>query len=108
MSITTEFYQGDSSDIFKVQVFSAGELVTDLTNYAGKFTVMKKLGDSPLIEKSMVVTEDSIRSQILPDESEDLEIGNYIGVAEITNSGLQYRKETHVKIAVRKQGYDPA
>lgn len=103
----TSLYQGDTSDIFSVAVFSEEEQVvgSDLDDFAGKFTVMKKLGDAPLLEKNMVVVDDNFQSSIAPEESEALAVGNYLGVIEITNTGLTYRKESHINIKILKQGF---
>lgn len=107
MTITTELYQGDSSDTVSVNVFSAGVQVTDLTGYSGKFTIVKKLGDSPLVDKNMVVVGSAFRSQLTPTESAALGLGTYVGVVEIKNDALFFKKETHISVTVNKQGYTP-
>lgn len=107
MTVETEFYQGDSSDVFKVKVYSAGEQIVgdDLSDdYAGTFSLVKKLGQTPVLTKEMIIVDDTFRSSVEPDESEELAVGNYIGVIEISRNDGSYRKETHVNIAVRKQG----
>jgi hypothetical protein len=107
MTVETEFFKGDSSDIFSVKVYSNGVQVTgdDLSeNYEGSFSLVKKLGLEPVLTKDMVIVEDSFRASVVPDESEDLATGNYIAVTEITKVDGTYRKEKHVSVAVRKQG----
>ena len=105
MTTSMELYQGDSSDLVNIDVYHDDVLVTDLTGYSGKFSVMRKLGSTLLIDKTMSVVSGSFQAQITPTESQALSVANYIGVVEITNTDLAYKKETHISIAVRKQGY---
>ncbi len=108
MTNAMELYQGDSSDIVSVSVYSAGVLVTDLDGYVGKFSIVKCLGDAPeFMPKDMVVVGTAFRSQLTPTESAGLAPGVYIGVAEISNTVLAFKKESHITVTINKQGYTP-
>lgn len=103
------FYQADSSDTLAFTVYSNDIVVADLTGYTGKFSVVKRLGDTPIFTKNMTVVEDvgveQYRVIITPTESAMLSPGSWIGVAEIENSTLVFRREEHIQITVQKQGY---
>lgn len=107
MAVTTTLYQGDSSDIVAVAVYSAGVQVTDLTGYSGKFSIVKALGDVAEVTKDMVVVGDEFRSQLTPAESNAIDPGIYIGVVEIKNDTLEFKKEHHITVTINKQGYTP-
>lgn len=108
MTNSMEFYQGDSSDIVSVSVYSAGVLVTDLDGYSGKFSVVKCVGDDPeYTPTNMTVVGTAFQDMISPSNSANLAPGKYIGVAEIKNDVLAFKKETHIEITVLKQGYTP-
>lgn len=106
-NLSTEFNQGDSSDVFQIAVYSQGVQVVgvDLNDYSGKFAVVKKLGLDPLLTKNMVVVDDTFRAVIEPAESQALATGQYIAITEITNTDVSFRKEDHTTFSVRKQGY---
>ena len=108
MADEMELYQGDSSDVVSTSVYSAGVLVEDLDGYTGVFSVVEALGEDPLVEKEMEVVNTAFRVALTPTESEELAPGEYIGVVEIENTGIGFRKERHVTITVRKQGYEAA
>lgn len=107
MALSIELYQGDSSDFIEIAVYSAGVLVTDLTGYVGKFTMVRCVGDAEIFVKDMVDVSNKFRTQISPAESAALAAGEYVGIAEISNATLDFKKEHHITVTVKTQGYTP-
>jgi hypothetical protein len=105
MTLATEIYQGDSSDVIAVSVYYNEEAVADLTGYTATLSVVSCLGADPLIEKSMNADDSVFTAQIAPDESEELDVGSYIIIAQVENLDLDFRKEQHIALEVLKQGY---
>lgn len=103
---TTELFQGDSSDILAVKVYSGDVQVTDLTGYTGKLIVVKHLGDTPLLNKNMTIVGSELRVQLTPTESNNLPPECYKAILQVENAVVPFRKEHHVELRIKKQGYN--
>jgi hypothetical protein len=100
-----ELFEGDSSETLTCSVVVGGVTVADLTGYEGTFSVIPAIGAVPIITKPMSVVGNQFRVSLTPEES-ILLIGThmYIGVMEVTNESIDYNKEVHVNLYVKKQG----
>lgn len=107
MTIKLVIFQGDSSDTVQTSVFLDGSRVVNLIadGYTGTFSIVAKLGDTPLLTETMVEIDSTFRATLLSDDTDTIPAGTYVGVIQIKNAGLDYRKEEHIKVQVNQQGY---
>jgi hypothetical protein len=105
MAISTEVYQGDSSDTIVVSVTNDGAAVTDLTGYTGKLSIATQTGATALVDKSMTISGSTFKGQLTPSETAALSVGVYIGVVEVRKDSISFKKEYHFSFTVKKQGY---
>jgi hypothetical protein len=98
-------YQGDSSDIIAIRVYSAGVQVMDLDGYEGVLSICTLTDGTSVLEKELVIVDDEFRIQIAPDESATLAVGAYNCVVEVKNDTLSYKKEYHLPLTIKRQGF---
>lgn len=99
-------FVGDSSDTVVTRVYSNDTLVTDLTGYTGTFSVVAAIGDSPsLVIKNMTVSGSTLTAQLTPTDSATIGAGTFVGIIQVANSGISYKKEEHITVTINAQGY---
>lgn len=104
---TLTLFQGDSSDTVVATVYSNGVQVTDLVanGYTATFSLVAVLGQTPEVTKTMTEVSDTFRSSLTSVDMASVTPGNYKGVSQVINSGLNYKKEDHIDVVVNAQGY---
>jgi hypothetical protein len=86
--------------------------IPDFTGYTGKWAIVAELGDTPIAQGTIDVSDDlaSMQTRIPPAATEMLtEEASYYICQEVENTSLLFRKEFDpVKITIQKQGIPAA
>ena len=103
-----DIFQGDSSDVVETTVYSNGVQATGLiaAGYTGTLSLVSALGETPLVTNTMTEVSDKFRGTFTPADTAAITVGSYIGVVQIINNSLSYKKEEHFTINIDTQGYE--
>ena len=108
MAGTLNIFQGDSSDTIQAIILSLGVQVTSLISngYTATISITSSLGTTPVVTNVMTEVDDTFRGIFLPADTATLAPGVYIGIVQVINAGLSYKKEDQFNIVINTQGYE--